>query len=188
MISAFMLPFSFDPKCLLSDLEKIETDEWFAHLIKAITMASGAELPCVRRMALPDNSMPTLTPKKPFVDTPIMMRCPYVRTALTSFECPLRAVRFLKLSPGSTIKEHEDFTLGVDNGQLRFHVPVCTNAGVDFFLDGNQLEMKEGECWYLDLSRPHSVRNRGTTDRVHLVIDCEVNEWLRRMVPIGAES
>lgn len=188
MISAFMLPFSFDPKCLLSDLEKIETDEWFAHFNKGYYDGqwSGIALRSTNGLARQLYADPHA--EKPFVDTPIMMRCPYVRTALTSFECPLRAVRFLKLSPGSTIKEHEDFTLGVDNGQLRFHVPVCTNAGVDFFLDGNQLEMKEGECWYLDLSRPHSVRNRGTTDRVHLVIDCEVNEWLRRMVPIGAES
>ena len=65
------------------------------------------------------------------------------------------------------------------------HIPVVTNADVDFFLAGRQLEMKEGECWYLDLSLPHSVRNRGTTDRVHLVIDCEVNEWLRKLIQVN---
>ena len=31
---------------------------------------------------------------------------------------------------------------------------------------------------YLNLSRPHAVRNRGTTDRIHLVIDGVVNPWL----------
>jgi hypothetical protein len=38
--------------------------------------------------------------------------------------------------------------------------------------------MAPGEAWYLRLSDPHSVANRGTTDRVHLVIDCVVDAWL----------
>jgi len=42
--------------------------------------------------------------------------------------------------------------------------------------------MKAGECWYLDLSLPHWVENHGSTDRVHLVIDCDVNEWLRKII------
>jgi hypothetical protein len=37
--------------------------------------------------------------------------------------------------------------------------------------------MKEGECWYLRLSDPHSVSNKGNKDRIHLVIDIEVNSW-----------
>jgi hypothetical protein len=41
--------------------------------------------------------------------------------------------------------------------------------------------MREGECWYL----LHCVHNRGTTDRVHLVIDCQLNPWLDEMFPEG---
>ncbi|WP_339705616.1 aspartyl/asparaginyl beta-hydroxylase domain-containing protein [Algoriphagus aquimarinus] len=39
--------------------------------------------------------------------------------------------------------------------------------------------MKEGECWYLRLSDPHRVLNEGETDRIHLVMDLKVNDWLR---------
>ena len=188
MISTCKLPFHFDPKSLQSDLEQIGTDEWVAHFNKGYYEGqwSGIALRSTNGLARQLYSDPHA--EKPFIDTPVMSRCPYIRTALATFNCPLRAVRFLKLSPASTIKEHEDYTLGFENGQLRMHIPVCTNADVDFFLAGHQLEMKEGECWYLDLSLPHSVRNRGTTNRVHLVIDCEVNEWLREMVPINADS
>jgi hypothetical protein len=35
-----------------------------------------------------------------------------------------------------------------------------------------------GSAWYLRLSDLHSVANRRTTDRVHLVIDCSANDWL----------
>lgn len=65
---------------------------------------------------------------------------------------------------------------------MRLHVPVITSAEVIFFLDAHRIEMKAGECWYLDLSLPHWVENRSSTDRVHLVIDCEVNDWLREIL------
>jgi hypothetical protein len=38
--------------------------------------------------------------------------------------------------------------------------------------------MKPGEAWYLRLSDPHAVANRGSSDRVHLVLDLVVNDWL----------
>jgi hypothetical protein len=41
--------------------------------------------------------------------------------------------------------------------------------------------MAEGECWYLNVNQPHRVENRGSADRVHLVLDCVVDEWLRAL-------
>ena len=38
--------------------------------------------------------------------------------------------------------------------------------------------MPAGSSWYLRLSDPHSVANRGAADRVHLVIDAVVNDWV----------
>ena len=42
--------------------------------------------------------------------------------------------------------------------------------------------MREGECWYLRLSEPHRVINDGDTDRVHLVIDAIVDDWMRNIL------
>jgi hypothetical protein len=42
--------------------------------------------------------------------------------------------------------------------------------------------MKEGECWYHNFNLPHRVANRGTADRVHLVLDCVLNDWLREVL------
>jgi len=55
---------------------------------------------------------------------------------------------------------------------------VVTNDAVDFRLNGERVVLEAGSCWYLRLSDPHSVANRGTEDRVHLVVDAEVNDWL----------
>jgi hypothetical protein len=38
--------------------------------------------------------------------------------------------------------------------------------------------MEPGIVWYLRLSDPHSVINNGISDRMHLVIDAAVNDWL----------
>jgi quercetin dioxygenase-like cupin family protein len=68
--------------------------------------------------------------------------------------------------------------LGFEDGEVRIHVPVSTDPAVEFRLDGQRIEMAEGEAWYLDLNLPHAVVNRGSSARVHLVIDCEVDDWL----------
>jgi len=39
----------------------------------------------------------------------------------------------------------------------------------------------------LNLSLKHSVNNSGNTDRVHLVIDCKVNDWLKKLLCEQAE-
>ena len=38
--------------------------------------------------------------------------------------------------------------------------------------------MPAGSSWYLRLSDPYSVANRGLSDRVRLVIDAAVNDWV----------
>ncbi len=53
-----------------------------------------------------------------------------------------------------------------------------TNDDVDFRLNGLRCVMAAGLSWYLRLSDPHSVANRGSNDRVHLVIDAVVNDWV----------
>ena len=111
-----------------------------------------------------------------FEDTPMLAGSPYFREVLAAFACPLQAVRLMRLAPGSLIKEHHD--LAFEEGTARIHVPVTTNAEVDFRLNGVRCAMPAGSSWYLRLSDPHSVANRGTQDRVHLVIDAVVNDWL----------
>jgi len=42
--------------------------------------------------------------------------------------------------------------------------------------------MAEGECWYLDFNLPHYVDNRSSDDRIHLVVDCHVNDWVTSLL------
>jgi hypothetical protein len=113
------------------------------------------------------------------------MSRPYFREVLASFRCPLKSVRLLKLGPGASIREHRDYDLGLDDGEARVHVPVAPNPSVEFLLDGRRVVMNVGEAWHLELNRRHSVRNRGASARVHLVIDCVADDWFRSQLSAG---
>lgn len=100
------------------------------------------------------------------------------QSILDYFQCEKTAVRILKLTPGSQIKEHSDHSLSFFDGLVRLHIPLQTNSDIEFVVAGEKLCMKEGECWFANFNELHSVYNGGQTDRIHLVIDMKVNDWL----------
>jgi aspartyl/asparaginyl beta-hydroxylase len=183
VISSYKLPFYFDPTPLKADLDQIAAGDWAAHFNKGYFAGewTGVALRSV------DGRVAQLYPDPhshdAVTDTPLLDLLPNFRHLLAGFNCPIRSARLLKLGPGSIIKEHRDYDLGYQEGEIRLHVPVSTNRAVEFFLDGHRVEMAEGECWYLDFSLPHRVTNGGPSDRIHLVVDCELNDWLRELLP-----
>ncbi len=113
-----------------------------------------------------------------YYDTELLERSPYLQSVLNSIECPLMAVRLQKLGAGAVIKEHTDTGLCVEQGFLRLHIPVITNDEVEFYLQGEKMQLRQGECWYLNLNLPHALSNKSKIDRIHLVIDAVVNDWV----------
>jgi len=123
-----------------------------------------------------------------FVNTPFMEQFPSVKKFTEELNCSVMAVRLLKLKTRALIKPHRDLELCFEKGEARIHVPVFTNPGVEFILDEERLLMKEGECWYINANLVHSVSNHGTTERIHLVIDCTVNEWLKEIFDLAEKK
>ena len=174
------LPFRFDPALLARDLASLSSAAWVRHYVKAnydgdwsivpLRAPAGETHPI--RMINADPSCQN------FVDTPLLDACPYFRDVIATFETSLRNVRLMRLTAGSLIKEHHDVDLSFEDGMVRLHIPVVTNSDVDFRLNGTRVNLEAGSCWYLRLSDPHSVANRGSKDRVHLVVDAFVNDWV----------
>jgi hypothetical protein len=174
------LPIDFDPARLTADMDAIAGAGWISHFVTQNYEGDWSVLPLraqagARHPIQMIYSNPAATA---FEDTPLLAEAPYFRAVLAGFACPLQAVRLMRLAPGSTIKEHRDHDLRFEDGTVRLHIPVVTNRAVDFRLNGVRCVMAAGTCWYLRLSDPHSVANRGPADRVHLVIDAGVNGWL----------
>ncbi len=174
------LPFIFEPDRLAGDLRGLSSVDWIKHFVRQNYDGDWSVIPLrgkadARHPVLMIYSDPTC---RDFADTPMLAACPYFREVLATFEAPLQSVRLMRLTPGSVIKEHTDLELSFEEGTVRIHVPVVTNAQVEFHLNRSRVVLDAGSTWYLRLSDPHSVANKGDTDRVHLVIDALVNDWL----------
>jgi Aspartyl/Asparaginyl beta-hydroxylase len=182
------LPLTFDPDRLTHDLQSLAGVDWIDHFVKQNYEGNWSVIPLrskagARHPVMMISSDPTATS---FEDTPILRGCPYFREVLDSFECPLRTVRLMRLRPGSLIKEHEDLDLSFEDGTVRIHVPIATNADVEFYLNRSRVIMEPGSVWYLRLSDPHSVVNRSDADRVHLVVDAVANDWIEVLFETAA--
>jgi hypothetical protein len=180
------LPLDFDAEALAADLAAVDPADWVRQPFKANFEGSWDVLP-LRSPAGETHPLrliyadPAATS---FVATAWLRRMPAFRAALAKFECPLRSVRLMRLRPGSLIKPHSD-DLDAEGGNLRLHVPVASNPRVEFRLAGRAVEMAPGSVWYLRLSEEHEAANRGATDRIHLVIDAAVNDWLNAILRGG---
>ncbi|HEX4332101.1 MAG TPA: aspartyl/asparaginyl beta-hydroxylase domain-containing protein [Usitatibacter sp.] len=185
-VPAFVrLPLGFDPAPLLAEATALAGSRWVSHFNADYHDGGwqGAALRAIGGDAGRLYGDPA--GNEVFRDSVLMETCPRIAAELRRLECPLRAVRILRLAPGSVIREHRDDGLTLENGEARLHIPLATNDDVEFYLDGARVIMRPGECWFLDFSRPHRVQNRGRADRIHLVIDCGVNEWLTAQIAAG---
>ena len=170
------LPFLFDQQRLTHDLGKCVELEWRDHFNAndysgewngiALRSASGLTRDI---LAHPSGDE--------YRDTPLLEACSYFREVLGGFHCEQEGARLLRLAPGSRIKEHRDRGQSYADGMFRVHIPIRTDATVSFRVDGCEVPMKDGECWYANFDLPHSVANDGPHERIHLVIDCKRNVW-----------
>jgi hypothetical protein len=104
----------------------------------------------------------------------------------------LHRIRFMSLAPGGgELSRHTDQVDPDSGGSIgklaRLHFPIVTNDKVEFVVwepNGNRktVNMKVGECWFLDTRKPHMVVNNGDEKRIHLVIDVVTNEKLREHI------
>ncbi len=90
---------------------------------------------------------------------------------------------FYYLEPGAKIHPHRDLSGAALSNRIRFHVPIITNPDVFFIVDGQRVIMKPGELWCLDTSYTHSVANEGAQSRIHIVLECGINENLKGRLP-----
>ena len=179
------LTLRFDAEALLHEARALGQNEWVTHFNTGYHDGGWAGVALRAANGEAGRLYPDMSQKSVISDTPTLAGCPAIQAALNQFHCPFRAVRLLRLAAGSYIREHRDDDLRFELGEARLHIPLVTHPSVEFYVDGERVIMEEGECWYLDLSRPHRVRNPSPIERIHLVIDCQVNDWLRAAIAAG---
>ncbi|MBL8233088.1 MAG: aspartyl/asparaginyl beta-hydroxylase domain-containing protein [Bryobacterales bacterium] len=187
MRTAVRLPISVDVAALQRDLDTAARHQWITHFNSGYFDGDWSGI-VLRGREGEIGIVPGQTSSADgFRDAPVLEACPAFRSVLEQIDCELLSVRLLRLTPGSVIREHSDWDLSTEHETVRLHVAVRTNPQVEFYVNGERVVLNEGESWYLDLSKPHRVQNLGATDRVHLVIDCVANAWLRALIAANTQ-
>lgn len=171
----------FPEYALINQELKSASLHWNNHFNSGNYEGSWTVLP-LRTVEGRDTIIPGLTGNDIFADHPNMDMFPSVRKLLDTFQCTVKSVRLLNLVAGALVKPHCDYELSFEQGEARLHIPLITNPDVEFYVQDQRVTMQPGECWYINANLRHQVTNRGKTDRIHLVIDCEVNTWLRALI------
>lgn len=177
LIRSIKFPIVFDVQKLKSDLDKIIDAKWVDHYNVNDYSGKWTSIALLSTTGKSDAIFATSQGTEKLMPTDILESCFYFKEILDGFLFEKTAVRLLQLAAGAEVKPHSDNCLGYEDGSFRLHVPIITNTGVEFILDGNRLIMNEGECWYIDANFIHSVANKGNQDRIHLVIDGIRNDW-----------
>jgi aspartyl/asparaginyl beta-hydroxylase len=131
-----------------------------------------------------DDASPGGPARVGYQPTEMLSVAPYFRHVMDALQCPKRSVRISILNPGGRINPHRDQDLGFDKGAIRVHVPITTSDGIEFLLGGERCApWRPGELWYGDFSLEHSLAHHGTAQRVHIVADLCINDWLLGLFP-----
>jgi hypothetical protein len=181
MTRAARLDFSFDVPRLQADLATAAAGGWERHFnpVNYEGEWSGVAL----RSNSPHILKLFIDPRDtPYEDLDTFAQTPYLRECIARLPCPVGAARLMKLAAGSVIREHRDDDVSIAHEEARLHIPIQSNDAVEFVVDGTAVHLRPGECWYVNVSLPHRLANRGETDRIHLVLDARVTPELRAAI------
>lgn len=124
--------------------------------------------------------------------TPAAKALPTIWELAHSIPGTLERVRLMRLrASNGELTRHADITdrdAGTANGKIaRFHIPLQTAPGCLFSgweLSGKQVQLhfSAGSLFYLDIRKPHAVKNTSQVNRIHLVVDVACNAQTRELL------
>ncbi len=169
----------YDALRLKQELDVFPSEAWLPHFNSNFFTGDWSVLPLRSIGAEIHRSFHNPAEETIFLDTLHLEKVPYAKSIIDSFKCEKTAVRYMKLGVNSSIKEHKDYRLSLEDEDVRIHIPVQTHSEMEFWLDSERIPLRDGECWYMNFNLNHKLFNPGPIPRVHLVIDLVINDWLR---------
>jgi len=178
------LPLTFDAARMLDEIHAFNLGEFIYYNVLPLRSPAHLVDPSIAAPSPVDDYADGSWTE--WLDTPLLESSQYLSSVVDTFRahCDVTLVRLLRLEAGAIVKEHCDPTLGlqIERSVIRLTIPIMTNAAVEFFLNGEPVLMRPGECWYLRLTDPHRIVNAGATERINMSIDMVPNEWLMSLL------
>ncbi|WP_084128093.1 aspartyl/asparaginyl beta-hydroxylase domain-containing protein [Cellvibrio mixtus] len=185
-VSFAQIPCVVQLALLQAEVESLLVNPWVDHVNKQDYSGGWDVLPlrCQRQYldAHPILQGFSIADGEDWENLPVMAQCPELQNLFNQLQCPIKAARLMRLKAGAAIKPHRDHELSMEFGEARLHVPIHTSDAVSFLVEHKLIPMRAGELWYFNADQIHEVYNRGSEDRINVVIDCVVNDWLRQKI------
>ncbi len=170
------LPIRFDAKAIAAEVRALPKSAWVPHptgfvgneAVRLITPGGEAT----------DDLYGEMGP------TEQLLACRSVMETMAAIGSVWGRSRLMGLGAGADVPPHIDSHY-YWRTHWRIHIPVITNPAVTFTCGGESVHMAAGECWVFDSFRGHSVRNGGTEQRIHLVLDTIGGGRLRELIEAG---
>lgn len=156
------LPIRFDAAALAEEVRALPARAWTPHPTGFV----GNE---AVRLVTP-SGQPTDAIEGPMAATEWLECSSYIREIMAHIGAVWGRSRLMGLAAGREVPPHIDINY-YWRTHLRIHIPVITNPGVEFTCGGETVHMEAGSCWIFDSFRWHDVQNRGSDQRIHLVLD-----------------
>lgn len=115
--------------------------------------------------------------------TPLLDKMPVLKETIMGLGLNIMASRLLRLTPGTFLHEHRDFVYLKEVERYRLHIPIFTNNDAHIITPGKKIHMERGYLWKLDPKNTiHSACNFGQEPRIHVMLDCYMNEKLAALL------
>lgn len=186
-----VLPFAklsidFDHIGMVEQLEKLLKLDWIEH-VNTANYQGGWDVFPLRCLKENVDKHPILQSfaietGDDWENLPNLEQSPALVQLINKLQCPVKAVRLMRLKAGAHIKPHRDHGLAIEQGEARLHITVSGGEGVTFKIQDQIVPMNTGGLWYINADMTHEVTNIGANDRINLVIDCLANDWLKERV------
>ena len=138
---------------------------------------------------------------------------PYFKEIFDSFNSEITGFRLLRRKAHTSYGLHNDKDMGVDI--KRFQIPIVTNdkswlcvTDQDEIEEGwteensytmedfgnrfkgkyDSYQLETGVMYHFDVRKIHTLFNEGDTDRVTLLIDVKVNDWLLNYIYLNSST
>lgn len=114
--------------------------------------------------------------------TELMFLFPTLARLLENLTFKVMWVRLAKMAPDAMLWEHIDYTELNSKKKYRLHIPLLSNKDACLILPGQAVHLPSGNMWLIDPKNRHAAVNRGSTSRVHLLLDLYLDQKLEEMI------
>ena len=112
----------------------------------------------------------------------IMKQLPETKALLNALGLDYFSVRIAATQPDAYLWEHADYLELDESQKLRLHIPLDTNSGARMSFSDKSVHLEKGYLWKLDPKLEHAIENKGNSERIHLILDCNMNDRLQQLL------